>query len=308
MIIALKKIFCFTVFASALSCFVLICNISIAKEKSDPVAVVNGEPITRTELADFLIDSFSKEGMEILIRRVLVEQEATKNKLVISQEEIDIRVNQMIDIEVNKLKSRYGPDKKDEFEKELEKMGYDEAGLRKKLSERILLDVKPQLMAEKLIVNTIKVSEEELKAVYAEKYGEKVQVRQIVVKTKEEADEVLRKYNAGADFAKLANESSLDRPSAAKGGLMQPFSTYTQLGKSLASLKKGDVTDVVPSKSGFHIFKVEGLIKPSEVKSYEDALPELNQIAVAINLKKRSGPWFLKLLESAEIKNYLDKK
>lgn len=308
MIIALKKNFCFAVFCSAISCFVLICNIGIAKEKSDPVAVVNGEPITRTELADFLIDSFSKEGMEILIRRVLVEQEAAKNKLVITQEEIDDRVNKMIDLEVNKIKAKYGPDKKDEFEKELEKMGYDEPALRKKLGERILLDIKPQLMAEKLIVNTIKVTEEEMKAIYAEKYGDKVQVRQIVVKTKEEAEEILRKYNAGADFARLANESSLDRPSAAKGGLMQPFSTYTQLGKSLAKLKKGDVTDVVPSKSGFHIFKVEGLIKHQDVKSFEEARPELEEIAVAINLKKRSGPWFLKLLESAEIKNYLDKK
>lgn len=287
------------------SCF-LFSNISVAGN-DDLVAKVNGEGITRNELADFLIDSFSKEGMEILIRRVLVEQEAKKKNVTVSQKEIDERVGMMVEAEVEKLKSKYGPGREDGFEKDLVKMGYDQNTLRKKLAERVSIDVKPQILAEKLILSSIKVTDQELKVVYDTKYGEKLSVRQVVVKTQPEAEAILRKIKGGADFEQLAKDHSLDRPSAAKGGLMDPLSIHTALGKALIVLKKGEVSDVVPSKNGFHIFRMDGKVEPTETKSFEEALPELQQIVLAINLQKRSGPWFLKLIESADIKNYLKK-
>ena len=71
-------------------------------KQSENVAMVNGEPITRIELADFLVDSFDKEGMEILIRRVLVEQEAKKQNITLTEEEINGRIGQVVDVEVEK--------------------------------------------------------------------------------------------------------------------------------------------------------------------------------------------------------------
>lgn len=277
-----------------------------SEKKGDVVAIVNGENITRAQLSDFLIESFKKEGLDILTRRILVEQEAKKQKVTLSKKEIDERIEKLVDLELEKIKSRYGSENKDAFSLDLAKMGYDEKELRAKLGDRLEIDVKPQLLAEKLIKSTISINEDELRAVYEEKYGEKTQVRQIVVKTKEEAEELLRKIRAGADFATIAKDKSIDRPSAAKGGLMNPISKNSNLGKGLASLNKGDLTDVIQSRNGFHIFKIEGKVQPDEKKSYEDALPELEKIVMALNLKKRSGPWFLKLIESADIKNYLE--
>ncbi|MGR3319695.1 MAG: peptidylprolyl isomerase [Candidatus Anammoxibacter sp.] len=299
------------------SCFVLIASIvfvafptnivySENNSKDEVMAIINGEDITRTELSDFLIDSFGKEGMDILTRRVLITQAAKKQNIKLSQKEVDERIEIMVGLEVKKLKDRYKSQDQDAFSLDLAKMGYDEDQLREKLSERVKMDVKPQLLAEKLISSTITVTEEELKDVYEEKYGEKVQVRQIVVKTKDEAIGLLKKVKDGADFATLAKDVSIDRPSAAKGGLMPPISKRSKLGKSVASLKKGAITDVIPSRNGFHILKIEGKVPPTESKSYEDALPEIKKIAMALNIQKRSGPWFLNLLESADIKNYLE--
>ncbi|MGR3177887.1 MAG: peptidylprolyl isomerase [Candidatus Anammoxibacter sp.] len=300
------------------SCFVLIAAIILPvfatnivysgnNSKGEIMAIINGEDITRVELADFLIESYGKEGMEILTRRVLITQEAKKHNIKLSQKDIDERIDIMVGFEVKKLKDRYKSQNPDAFSLDLAKMGYDEDQLREKLAERVNMDVKPQLLAEKLISNTITITEEELKDVYEEKYGEKVQVRQIVVKTKEDAIKLLKKVKSGADFATLAKDVSIDRPSAAKGGLMPPISKRGKLGKSVALLKKGDITDIIPSRNGFYIFKVEGKVPPTESKSYKDALPELKKIALALNVQKRSGPWFLNLIESADIKNYLDK-
>lgn len=276
-------------------------------KENEFVAVVNGENITRTQLADFLIDSFGKEGMDILIRRVLVDQEAKKQDIKLSEKEVNERTEKLVELEVNKLKNRYGSENQDAFASDLTKMGYDEDTLRKKLTERVEIDVRPQLLAEKLIKNTITITEEELLDVYEEKYGEKIQVRQIVVKTKGEAEELIKKIKGGADFETLAKDKSIDRPSAAKGGLMDPINKRSYLGKAIASLHEGDIADAIQFRDGYHVLKIEGKAPPAESKSYKDALPEVEKIAMNINLRKRSGPWFLNLIENSDIKNFLKK-
>ena len=303
--ILVKTIVVILVFIS-LALFVLPEIVFASKsDKGEIVAIVNGENITRTELANFLINSVKKEGMDILIRRILVEQEAKKQGVDLSKDEVEERIGKLVAFELKKLKNRYGSENEDVFTADLAKMGYDEDQLRVKLAERVEIDVRPQLLAEKLIKTTVTVTEEELYDAYEEKYGEKIKVRQIVVKTEEEARELLKNIKAGADFATIAKEKSLDRPSAAKGGLIDPISKSTGLGKAVAQLKEGDLTDVIPSRVGFHILKIEGKEPPTEKKSYEDALPELKEIVMALNVKKRSGPWFLNLIENADIKEFL---
>lgn len=274
-------------------------------DKTGIVATVNGEDITRKELADFLIDSFGKEAVEILIRRVLIEQEAKKQGIILSKEEIDERVDKLVEFEIERLKRRYGEQGQAAFDADLEKMGYDMDKLHKKLAERLMIDVEPQMLAEKLISKTITITDEQLKDAYADRYGEKIKARHIVVKTKAEAEELLNKIKSGADFETLAKEKSLDRPSAAKGGLMSPLSPRGELGKEIASLKNREVSAIIQDRDGYHILKMEGKILPDEKKSFEEALPELRQLVMVESMQKRSGPWFLKLIEGSKIENFI---
>jgi peptidyl-prolyl cis-trans isomerase C len=67
----------------------------------------------------------------------------------------------------------------------------------------------------------IVVSEEQIRTYFQESGMEdykEVQIAHIVVRTQEEADDIVRELDQGADFAELARARSLDRETAAKGG------------------------------------------------------------------------------------------
>ncbi|MBI2560651.1 MAG: hypothetical protein HYW14_05925, partial [Planctomycetes bacterium] len=71
------------------------------KETTNPsgevVAVVNGQEITRTDLGDFLIERFGEEALDIMIRRTLVYQEAKKLGIEFHSEELEERVQKVVD-------------------------------------------------------------------------------------------------------------------------------------------------------------------------------------------------------------------
>jgi hypothetical protein len=61
---------------------------SDVKLDSKVVAVVNGEEISRNTLANVLINIHGAEGLERIIRRTLVKQEAEKRNITVAKEEI----------------------------------------------------------------------------------------------------------------------------------------------------------------------------------------------------------------------------
>lgn len=73
------------------------------------------------------------------------------------------------------------------------------------------------------------------------------------------AEEVLKRARAGEDFAKLAQEFSIDG-SKDKGGDLGWFGhgqMISEFEQATAALKPGQISDVVQTKFGFHIIKLE---------------------------------------------------
>jgi parvulin-like peptidyl-prolyl isomerase len=73
------------------------------------------------------------------------------------------------------------------------------------------------------------------------------------------AEEVLKRARAGEDFAKLAQEFSIDG-SKDKGGDLGWFGhgqMIPEFEQATAALKPGQISDVVQTKFGFHIIKLE---------------------------------------------------
>lgn len=110
-----------------------------------------------------------------------------------------------------------------------------------------------------------KVTDAALEKLYKEnlaKYPakEEVRARHILVKTKAEAEEIIKELKNGADFAKLAKEKSIG-PSGKNGGDLDYF-TRGQMVKPFEdaafSLKKGEVSpEPVHTPFGWHVIKVE---------------------------------------------------
>ncbi|MFV3127700.1 peptidylprolyl isomerase [Niveispirillum sp. KHB5.9] len=130
-----------------------------------------------------------------------------------------------------------------------------------------------------------KLTPEKLKAAYDKWIKEnppqdEVKASHILVKTKEEADAIIKQLKGGADFAKLAAEKGTDGTKETGGDLgyfvkdqmVKPFSD------AAFAMKVGDISQTpVQTDFGFHVIKLAD--KRKQVPpTFEQATPQLRQM------------------------------
>lgn len=129
------------------------------------------------------------------------------------------------------------------------------------------------------VVNQIakeKVTPAGMKAYYVKNRDDfrEVHANHILLKTEEEAKEIKKKLDAGADFAALAKEASTDPASASSGGdlgfftkdrMVKPFSD------AAFSMKNDEIRGPVQSAFGFHLIKVVGSRDPKNFDELSQA-------------------------------------
>jgi peptidyl-prolyl cis-trans isomerase D len=92
------------------------------------------------------------------------------------------------------------------------------------------------------------------------KTAEQVDVRHILVKTKEQALDIKKQLEGGADFAALAKKYSEDPGSKDSGGLyknVERGKMVPEFDKAAFSLPVGKISEPVQTSFGFHILKVD---------------------------------------------------
>lgn len=280
---------------------------SDVKLDSNVVAVVNGEEISRDTLANVLINIYGEEGLERIIRRTLVKQEAKKRNITVTEEDISKRIELHIDGQIQQQMKQGGLKDEQDLNRELEKAGMTLEQYRKNIAKMFKLtngQVEAELLAEKIIKETIKITDEELHEVFEEQLGEKILARQIVFRTIRDAENNLKRLKSGANFEALAKKESIDRNSASRGGKMHPFGPEGVMGKTVANLKNGEISDIVKTDSGYHIIKLEKRI-PRSTKKFSEVKDDLVKLVTAQKIQTRLNPWLLNLAESAEIKRNL---
>ena len=282
---------------------------SDVKLDSEIVAVVNGEEISRDTLANVLININGAEGLERIIRRTLVKQEAKKRNLTISEEEIAERVALHINVQIQSQMKQGGLKDEQDLQRELEKAGMTLEQYRTNIGKMFKLtdgQIEAELLAEKIIRETVEITNEELHEAFEEQLGEKILARQIVFRTIRDAEKTLERLKSGANFESLAKKESIDRNSASRGGRMRPFGPEGVMGKAVANLKNGELSDIVKTDSGYHIVKLEKRI-PRSTKKFSEVKEDLEKFITVQKVQTRLNPWLLNLAESADITRNLPK-
>jgi parvulin-like peptidyl-prolyl isomerase len=200
--------------------------------------LVDGREVPLAEYARWLIDTQGETHLELFASRVAVSNLADERGVEIAPEELQARVDREL---VWMLENTF-QGKKDRWRLQLAALGIDEALWRRLAARRI----QPSLVAEKMIVADRVVTDELVRDLYVERYGEsgeRIDVRQIVVnlgieprgelETQQEwsdralpviqqlrpkLDEIAQRHADGEDFMALARKFSDDAASVANGG------------------------------------------------------------------------------------------
>jgi peptidyl-prolyl cis-trans isomerase C len=110
-----------------------------------------------------------------------------------------------------------------------------------------------------------KVNDEAIQKVYDEDLKEhppqiEIRASHILVKTEDEAKDIIKQLEGGADFAALAKEKSIDKGSGQNGGDLNWFTKDTmvkEFSDAAFAMQRGDVSKVpVKSQFGWHIIKI----------------------------------------------------
>jgi parvulin-like peptidyl-prolyl isomerase len=205
---------------------------------TDPIIIINGQVITRQQLADECVIRKGKEIAELMINRTLIQQALRAKKLEVTAVEIDQ--------EIENVARRF----------QLSREGW----LRTLDKERGISPVQyardiiyPALALRKLCTGRVTVTPKDMQDAFEAQYAEKIRCRMILVDTQVKAVGIWEKLreNPGG-FEKMAVDQSMDTGSRALGGLLgEPITrhAYPQALSDAAfrQLVDGDVEDKDPS-------------------------------------------------------------
>ncbi len=164
-----------------------------------------------------------------------------------------------------------------------------------------------QKIMQKSLYPEIKVSENELATYYKshlEDFAieEQVRVRQIAADSEAKAAALRQRVLKGENFAKVAIMHSIS-PDRANGGDLGyfPRGNYPkEFDDACFSLKPGEISPVIKSPYGFHIFKLINK-RPKGYLTLEEVLPRIESILIQKKMAESYKPWLNRILSETRI-------
>ena len=255
---------------------------------ADPAVLVtvNGVPVRRSEVADRAFQQHGPAILQAMVDEILISQAAQAMKMKPDTKEVVARLK--------RIRSQF-PDEAT-LQQRLAATGQSLEGVRSQLDE--------QVKREQMVVKAkgLSVGDAEMKDFFdanKERLGtpEAVRVRHIVVGTQKEANDFLVAVRAGADFARLASQVSLDNATKDKGGDLGFVSRgmlLPEIEKLVFSLKAGEASGPLQSAAGFHLFKAEE-VRAATPAVFKNVQSDLKAALLADKITK-AWPGFLQEL------------
>jgi foldase protein PrsA len=261
---------------------------------SNVVASVNGEPITKDQLYNQLVQQYGADALDSLISDKIVELEAKDKKIAITEEDVNA--------ELKKYMDQYGG--QEAFDQALASSGYSKEDIKK--------NVKMNLIMVKLLEPGITITDDEMKKYFNDNKSsfdqpEQVRASHILVAKEETAKEVENKLAAGGDFAKLAAEYSTDPGTKDKGGDLGFFGKgqmVPEFEKVAFDLEAGKVSQPVKSEYGYHIIKLVEK-QPAQEAIFEGSKEKVKEAVLQQKLPAAYETWMKEQYTKYKIENTL---
>ncbi|MFO7984581.1 MAG: peptidylprolyl isomerase [Desulfatiglandaceae bacterium] len=316
-----------TAFALALTLMGWQVSAEEKADSEDTVAKVNGKPITQAQLdrsLNFARQKAEETGQPLGDAQRSQLKKQTLEKLIGSELLYQASVKEGIKIDEKSVKTKFEEWKKRfpddaQYEQMLTALNVTEAEVKNEIRKGIAI----QELIDQKFMEDIAVPEKEIKAYYDShpeffEQPQQVKARHILVKLEPEAteaekegalkkiNEIQKKQEAGEDFAQLAKEYSED-PSADKGGdlgyfgrqqMVKPFSD------AAFDLESGQVSDVVKTRFGYHLIKVEDK-KAASTAPYESVKEKIGQYLKQTKLQEEITQYVDKLKKKGTVEVFL---
>ncbi len=273
----------------AVVCLALACG--RGESDDDWVADVDGVRIAASELKRIVDQRLEDapdsdrgdvvtEELNRLVSAQVALNHASKAGVVVTDAEVEARLREL-----------HGEEWKDDDPR------YRDAVRREMIVDRVaLLELAPRT---KVPESALQAYFDEHRSEYAQ--PERVQVRQIVIEDRAKAEGVHARLTQGEDFATLARANSI-APEAADGGALPPFARgeLPEAFDRAFELEPGQISAVIESPYGFHIFVLEREI-PAREPTFEEMRAKLEAELGQRHLEELRREWLRGLRKNAEI-------
>jgi parvulin-like peptidyl-prolyl isomerase len=290
------------------------------------VAVVNDQVITQSELDQLIVPVYEQyktqyKGENLMIKMDQVRQsllhQLIEDKLVyLEAERLGVQVTEEeVNARLEELKHQFSNNQ--EFEDFMSTRGLTVSKLKQRYREHLAIQKLHQYQIRSRVIVTPKDVEEyyqthrekfvEEESVWARtitirKSKEALEAKQPDPEAKRRAEEVLRRVYGGESFEELARKYSEDTKAAAGGdlGVVRRGEFVNTIDAMVFSLKPGEISPILETEMGYHIFKVEEK-KPREVKSFEKVRDNIR----AFLFRKKSHERFVEWIEGLKKDAYI---
>lgn len=239
---------------------------------SEIVVETKAGDITKDEFYETLKDRYGEQVLqEVVLEKILAD------KYEVSEEEIEDKLDELREQLGDAIDLQYDKD-------ELNRVA------------------KFQVLQEKAVTKDVSVDEDEVKEFY-DNIKPEIEARHILVEDEDEAKKLKKELDDGADFAKLAEENSIDPGSVNDGGNLGIFSKGTmvpEFEEVAFSLEKDEISEPTKTENGWHIIQVTNIVekKPfDEMKNMLEHKVKLSKVSDEDVLKS-----FQNEIEDAKIK------
>jgi foldase protein PrsA len=247
----------------------------------------------QSEEGQFIVETTQQSILEDLINQKLIQQEAAKQNVVITTQDINTEI----------IELRKGFPSEKLFRETLAEENINEAELHQGVRDRLISEKLKKILAEGTTVN-----EKELSGFLSHNrklfnQPRRIHLRRIVVDNQAQAEKILNQLKSGESFNKLAQTYSLDLGTKDIGGdigFVEEGALPAEINADLFNLNPSEYSRVLGTEDGFVIYQCVEKTGEKDSES-EQSKDEARKYLQTKKENEIFDKWFKKIKSKAKV-------